>query len=222
MKEEIANDKNNLRTLEEFYVDGTVSDYIPQLKERTASKIREIKEYAEKNQKITRRNKEGEPLEYGVDLKPVVVSNMFFKTVVPLGSKEPMYSAEQLSVAFDYFMELITGVNTYIGNFPPTLTLFCKFIGVRLTTLRSYKNSTDYDLRVITEKIYDQIGDENLTMSQMGVTRERSTLFRLKAENEIVEKVQPNVNISYKATISKEDLEDKLDKYKALLDKKGE
>ena len=42
------------------------------------------------------------------------------------------------------------------------------------------------------------------------------------AQNEIVEKATPNVNITYKATIDKDALENKLDKYKALLNKKEE
>ena len=71
------------------------------------------------------------------------------------------------------------------------------------------------------EKIYDQIGDENLTMSQMGIVRERSTLFKLKSQNEIVEKGQTNVNITYKTNINKAEMEEKLEKYKNLLNKKG-
>ena len=91
-----------------------------------------------------------------------------------------------------------------------------------MSTLRNYRNSEDMDMRNIVEKIYDQIGEENLTMSQMGVAKEKSTLFRLKTQNEIVEKATPNVNITYKTTIDKDALENKLDKYKALLNKKEE
>ena len=56
--------------------------------------------------------------------------------------------------------------------------------------------------------------------SQMGYTKERSTLFRLKAEHEMVEKVQPNVNITYKEVINTDKIDSKLAKYKELLDKK--
>ena len=77
-------------------------------------------------------------------------------------------------------------------------------------------------MRVVAEKIYDQVGDENLTMSQMGITRERSTIFKLKSQNEMVEKVNPNVNISVKALdVDLDRINERINKYKKFTSKKG-
>ena len=58
-------------------------------------------------------------------------------------------------------------------------------------------------------------------MSQMGVAKERSTLFRLKSQNEMTEKAQPNINITYKEVVNTDKLNSKLEKYRELIDKKG-
>ena len=216
------NNKIKVRKLEEFYVNGTVSDLIPELNKQKEKMVEKMIEYAEKNEVACKWDKDGNPIDHTIEIKPIVINNYFFKSIVPLGSKIPTYSAEQIAMAFDYYMDIITNINVHIGNYPTSLTTFCKFLGISMTTLRNYRNSEDIDMRNIVEKIYDQIGEENLTMSQMGVAKEKSTLFRLKTQNEIVEKATPNVNITYKTTIDKDALENKLDKYKALLNKKEE
>ena len=212
--------KMEVRELEEFYVNGTVSDLIPKLEEEKNKLVEKMIEYAKENKVATKWDKEGNVIESKTEIKPIVINHYFFKSIVPLGSKIPMYSAEQISMAFDYYMGIVASINEHIGNYPTSLTTFCKFLGINLNTLRNYRNSEDIDMRNIVEKIYDQIGEENITMSQMGIVKERSTLFKLKTQNELTEKATPNVNITYKATINKNELEDRLDKYKNILNKK--
>ena len=77
-------------------------------------------------------------------------------------------------------------------------------------------------MRNVVEKIYDQLGDDNLTMSQMGQVREKSTIFKLKAQHEMVEKVQPNVNITYKEVVNTDRINANLEKYKDFIEKKGD
>ena len=56
----------------------------------------------------------------------------------------------------------------------------------------------------------------------MGIVRERSTIFKMKSQNEMVEKQQPNVNISVKAVdIDLEKINERLNKYKQFANKKG-
>ena len=204
-KEIIANNKLELKKLEQFYVDGKVEGLSNAIKELKEEKVKEIREFSEK---------------YDKRINPLIITNYFFKSVNPLGSKTPLYSPEQLAIFFDYYTFLVTQVNANIGDYLPTLTGFCKFIGISTGVLRNLKNSSDADMREIVNKIYDEIGEENLMFSQMGYTKERSTLFRLKAEHEMVEKVQPNVNITYKEVINTDKIDSKLAKYKELLDKK--
>ena len=212
-------EQSNLRKLEQFYVDGKVNDISETIEELKEQKIQEIIEYAQ-NHEVEIRNKDGDIVDYVVKCNPVVVSNTFFKPVVSLGTRIPIYNAEKISILYEYYMDLIAEVNDKIGNFPPSLTGFAKFCSIPLSTLREYKNSADMDMRNIVEKIYDQIGDDNLSMGQLGMVKEKTTLFKVKSQNEIIETVQPNVSISYKEVINTDQINSKLEKYKSFLTKK--
>lgn len=214
--------QNKLRELEQFYNEGKIDDLLLNVEKQKEELVEQMIKYAEENTKECKWTKDGDPVDYKVEIKPLVISNYFFKSIVPIGSQEPIYNAEKLSMVFDYYCQILAEVNDKIGSFPSSLTLFCKFAGITLNTLRQYKNSQDYSMRVVAEKIYDQIGDENITMSQLGVTRERSTIFRLKSQNEMVEKVQPNVNISVKAIdVDLDRINERINKYKQFTSKKG-
>ena len=58
-------------------------------------------------------------------------------------------------------------------------------------------------------------------MSQMGVVKERSTIFKMKSQNEIVEKAQPNININITEKPDMERIEERIGKYKKFAGKKG-
>ena len=76
-------------------------------------------------------------------------------------------------------------------------------------------------MRNVVEKIYDQIGDDNITMSQMGIVKERSTMFKLKSQNEVTEKPTPNININYTEVVDKSIANERINKYKNFLDVKN-
>lgn len=214
--------QNQLRELEQFYVDGTIDDLLPKIQEKKEKLVNDMIEYAKKHEVECKWTKDGDPIDWKVEINPLVITNYFFKPIIPITSQEPIYNAEKLGMVFDYYCELLMEVNDKIGNFPSSLTLFCKFAGITLGTLRRYKNSEDYSMRVVAEKIYDQIGDENITMSQMGVVRERSTIFKMKSQNEITEKVQPNVNINVKTIdVDLDRINERLANYSNFTKKKG-
>jgi len=214
--------QQDIRELEQFYTNGEVEHLLQTIETRKNDLVEKMMEYAERNTKPVKFDKEGNPLDYKVQMNPVVVSNYFFKPITPLTNQEPIYNAEKLGMVFDYYCELLAEVNDKIGNFPSSLSLFCKFAGITTTTLRNYKNSADYNMRVVAEKIYDQVGDENLTMSQMGVLRERSTIFKLKVQNEMVEKVQPTINLNANIIdVDMDKINERLEKYKNYATKKG-
>lgn len=213
--------QNNLREIEQFYVEGKVDNMLTNIQERKKDLVNDMIKYVNNHTVPVKWDKDGKPIEFSVKINPYVISNYFFKSIVPITSQEPIYNAEKLGMVFDYYCELLAEVNDKIGNFPSSLTLFCKFAGITSNTLRRWKNSDDYSMRVVVEKIYDQVGDENLTMSQLGMVKETTTLFKVKAQNEITEKVQPNVNIN--ANIVDVDLDgitERLDKYKVFIEKK--
>ena len=217
----MQNNQNNLRDLEQFYSENKVDNILDKLEEKKKEICSEIQLYAEEHKKPCEWNKDGEPIRFSINLNPLVINNYFFKSIVPLGSIEPVYNAEKLALAFDYYCYILSEVNDKIGNFPSSLTSFCKLCGITLSTLRGYKNSSDLNMRIITEKIYDQIGDNNITMSQLGITKERTTMFRLKSENEMAEKEQPKVNINIVDKPDMELIQEKLNKYKIFANKKG-
>ena len=178
-------------------------------------------DYASKHEKFIY-NKEGDIIDTYVEVKPIVISNYFFRSICPLHNKVPIYNAEKLGIVFEYYNYLISEINDKIGNYPPSLLSFCKLAGISYQTLREYRNSSDIEMRNVVEKIYDQLGDDNLTMSQMGQVREKSTIFKLKAQHEMVEKVQPNVNITYKEVVNTDRINANLEKYKDFIEKKGD
>ena len=214
--------QNELRNLEQFYTQGKVDTMLTTIQERKEQLVEDMIEYAKNHEVECKWTKDGDPIAWKVEINPLVITNYFFKPIIPITSQEPMYNAEKLGMVFDYYSELLYEVNDKIGNFPSSLTLFCKFAGITLNTLRRWKNSDDYSMRVVVEKIYDQIGDENITMSQMGVVREKSTIFKMKSQNEITEKVQPNVNISVKTVdVDLDRISERLKQYSNFSNKKG-
>ena len=211
-------EKMELRELENFYVNGTVEDISKKIEQLKEQKVNEIIKYAKDHEKEIF-NKDGDVVGHIVECNPLVVSNIFFKSICPLSNAMPKYNAEKLGMVYDYYTYLITEVNEKIGNYPSSLANFCKLAGITTRELAGYKRSSDYDMRVVVEKIYDDIGNDNITLSQMGRAKETSTLFKLKTQNEIVEKSNPNINISYKEIIDTTKLNTNLDKYKRLLEK---
>lgn len=214
--------QNELRDLEQFYSENKVDNLLDRLEERKKEICNEIQQYATQHIKPCKWDKEGDVLESKVEVNPLVINNYFFKSIVPLGNIEPIYNAEKLALAFDYYCYILAEVNDKIGNFPSSLTSFCKLCGITLSTFRNYRNSSDLNMKIIVEKIYDQIGDTNITMSQLGIVKEKSTLFRMKIENELTEKVQPRVNINIVDKPDMERIQERLDKYKSFANRKGD
>lgn len=213
--------QNELRDLEQLFTGEKLDVVLAEVEKKKKEIVDEMIEYANTHKFPSKFTRDGVPIEYSVKNNPLVISNYFFKPIVPIGSVEPEYNAEKLALVFDFYCDLISEVNDKIGDFPSSLTSFCKIAGITLNTLRTYRNSTDLNMRIITEKIYDQIGDTNITMSQLGMTKEKSTIFKLKSQNEIVEKVQPNVNINIVETPDMDQIENRINKYKVFAGKKG-
>lgn len=212
--------QNDLRELEQFYTENKIDNLFANIEEKKQELVQDMIKYAKEHEKPVKWNNDGYPIGKKIEINPLVINNYFFKSIVPIGSQEPIYNAEKLSMVFEYYCDILAEVNDKIGNYPSSLTSFCKLAGITFNTLRSYKNSTDYNMRVVAEKIYDQIGDENVTMSQMGVVREKSTIFKMKSQNEMVEKVQPQEKINVNVDLDLDKINERLNKYKQFASKK--
>ena len=216
----VNNNKNQLRELEQFYTTNKIDTMFDTIEEQKQKLVNEMIEYKENHLKPCKWDEEGNAIAYSIDINPLVITNYFFKPITPITSQEPIYNAEKLGMVFDYYCDILANVNDKIGNFPSSLTSFCKLAGITLNTLRTYKNSSDYNMRVVAEKIYDQIGDENITMSQMGIVREKSTIFKMKSQNELVEKEQPKINVNITELPDMNKIKERIGKYKQFANKK--
>ena len=213
--------QTELRELEEFYTTNTVSTMLDKIEGQKAIITNDIINFAETNRMPVEWNSDGDIVRWEQkQINPLVINNYFFKSIVPITSQEPVYNAEKLGMVFDYYCHILAEVNDRIGYFPSSLTSFCKLAGITLNTLRNYKSSQDYSMRVVAEKIYDQIGDENITMSQMGIVKERSTIFKMKSQNELVEKQQPKINVNITERPDMEKIANRLNEYKKFASKK--
>lgn len=219
-KEIQKKNQNDLRVLEEFYTTGKVENMLKTIEKKKEELVKDMINYAETRKVPIKWDKKGNPTAYALNINPLVINNYYFKSIVPIASQEPIYNAEKLAMVYDYYCDILTGINEHIGYFPSSLTSFCKLAGITLSTLKSYKNSNDLNMRIIAEKIYDQIGDENITLAQMGRAKERTTLFKLKSQNEMVEKQQPNVNINITEQPDMGKIEERIKKYKVFANKK--
>ena len=179
-------------------------------------RIEEIKEYGAAHTK-TKYDKYGNGTEY-IDSNPIVITERFFKKLDPKMTGVMVYTPEQMEEFYEVYRELILATNEYAGIFPTSLTTFCKLIGITIETLKQYREtSTSIEMKKIIDTIFDEINDDNLFLSQLGQTNEKSTIFKLKAQNELTEKKTPNVNVSIKGVIEQAKYDEKLEKYSKLL-----
>lgn len=189
----MVENKANLRELESQYVDSVI-DNLPKLVEEKKKEITDkLIEYQESH-KVKNWTKNGDSYEVPCS-NPLVIQNYFFKSINPISSIEPKYNAEKLGIVWDLYCDMVEILNVKIGMVIPNLTTFCKVAGITLTTFKTYRNSSDECMRILTEKIDDICFDGNVTLAQMGMVSERSTMFRMKSEQERAEKERPVVHI---------------------------
>lgn len=133
----------------------------------------------------------------------------------------PKYNAQTLYLAFEHFKEAVDNINREIAFIPSKQSL-ASYLGISVTTLNMYKKSQDPYLREQAEIIEDYLIESSLMSSQMGVAKEKSTMFRLKAEKVGfgIKEAQSNVQIEVKKTtvLSKEEMIDKLKSTGAIID----
>lgn len=221
----IAENESNINELKEFYVSNEITNLPEIIEERKEKLVNDLVEFARKRTVPCKWDKEGDPLEYEVKFSPITIQQYFFKSVNPINSVIPDYNVEKLSLIYEYYCYLIAEINDKIGDFPSSINSFCKLAGITQNQLKMIKNSSpDLSLRTVAEKIFDEIGDNNITLAQMGKASEKTTIFKMKTQNEIVEKVQPNVNVNINQTLGEDQIDmiyNRINEYGRLVSKKG-
>ena len=188
--------KNELIDIEKFYVNGKLENTEQLVEIKKKELVKNINDYQELMKKPVY-NDEGELIDtVQKPYNPYLVSTYFFKTINPLTSIEPEYSAEKLSIVWNLYMYLVEQVNIQIGMFQPTISHFCKFAGISVYKLKSWRERGTYEMQTLINKIYDETFDSNVLMAQNRLLSDRSTALRVKVGNEVQEKPQVHVNVN--------------------------
>lgn len=209
--------KQSVVDLENFYINASMDNINEIVEQKKNEIVNKLAEFQDKYITI-------DYDKYGNEFKrvnPYLISTYFFKSINPLANTEPLYSSEKLSIVWSLYMYLVEQVNMNIAEFQPTLTHFCKFAGISLTTLRNYKNNSDQQMAILIDKIYDETYDSNMTLAQYGKVNGRATQFRMKSENEVQEKPQVRVNVNAKDIVDLDSINRKLQKYNEFSSKKS-
>lgn len=187
------------------------------LKQKEKELPNKIKEFKEKYVK-TKVDKMGNE---ETITNPYAISTYFFKTINPVPNVIPEYTSDQLYKVWAIYIKIIEQINMEIDVFPPTLSHFAKFVGISLERLQELKNSDDEDINALVNKIYDEIFDSNVILSQTSNLLVKPTEYRMKIENEAIEKKRPNVNIEVKAkSIDLDKMTARLREITAITDKR--
>lgn len=202
-------DKLEIRELQNFYVNSTISNLPELVEERKANLLFKFNEYLSKNTQI-RYAKDGSSYKT-VKANPIIINKYFFSSINPLSGYQPLYSPETLSIVFELYEDICSEVNERIGNYIPTLSNFCKFAGITNTTLKNYYNSSDLNMRVLVEKIEDYCFDTSVTASQLGIAKESITKYRMKTEIGRIEKEVPTIHIHQENIVDLKEVSSRLD-----------
>lgn len=178
--------RNDLRTLESMYVNSKIDNLEEVVEEKKNELAGKLIEYKIKVQ---------DGAFDGSNLNPLVIQSYFFKSITPIQSREPEYNAEKLGIVFELYSEIITEVNIELGEFLPTISGFCTFAGITTATYKNYRKSSDIDMRTVCEKISDYCFDSNISLAQKGKLSEKSTIYRMKVEQDKSEKAEPQIHI---------------------------
>lgn len=176
--------KNQLIDLENFYVNGKLNNMQQLVELKKKEVVDKIAQY------------QAMDYEERPHMNPYLISLYFFKTINPLTSIEPEYSPEKLSIVWDLYMYLIEQVNMQIGVIQPTISHFCRFAGISVNTFKNYKTTGTLEMQILANKISDATFDSNVLLAQNNVLKDRSTIMRVKVENEVQEKPQVKVNLN--------------------------
>lgn len=201
-------DKLEVRELQKFYVDSTISNLPTVVEGRKKELLLKFNQYIDRNSQ-TKYTKDGTPYKV-LKVNPIIINKYFFSSINPLSGYQPLYSPETLGIVFELYEEICSQVNEKIGNYIPTLSNFCKFAGITITTFKNYYESSDFSMRVLVEKIEDYCFDTSVSASQLGLAKENITKYRMKTEIGRIEKEIPQIHIHNDTIVDINDVSNRL------------
>ena len=171
--------KKELVKAEKSLTDYTIDNLTTDLELRKSNIVEKIDDFIDKNMYYDENSK----LKMNVKgSSSLVISEFFFKPVVPVVGVEPKYNAEKMSLVFDIYRETVSEINIRIGKFIPNKSHFCRFAGITSQTYNNYMKSNDENLQNVMLMIDDYMLDANLTSSQNREVDNVTTIYRTKVE----------------------------------------
>lgn len=123
-----------------------------------------------------------------------------------------VYSDDELILAFQEFQGMVNLINEK-QQFVPTKNLFCAYIGVSTSTYDSWLASGDDTRREVVQRVDDYLADVSLSLAQQRKIDSYTTIYRAKAQHNIIEKNAPIV-VEYKKSADLDEIKDRLSMFK--------
>lgn len=181
--------KNEIQKVEKNFIQYTVDNLEPEIIRRKNEIVELIDAFYEKYMKYDMNNDR-----YKLEVKgssSLVISQFFFKPIIPVIGIEPKYNAEKMAIVFDLYKTLTSEINASIGKFIPNKTHFCNFCCITTATYNNYLKSSDENLQNVMLMIDDFLLDASLTSSQNREVDNVTTIFRAKVEQNKQEQPTP-------------------------------
>lgn len=165
------------------------------IRKRKKEFLKELEEY-----KLMNVNEDESVTILNKTLPMVEVSEHCFEPFIKSPGGIPSYSAEQLSIIFDYYKQCIKEMNK-VELFPPTKEQFCQLCGISTNAFSSMKNGGDDKVTEVLLQVEDYIanwlnigGLTRKTAEVTGIFIQKSSLGRKEA-TDIVQNTTNNTLI---------------------------
>lgn len=121
--------------------------------------------------------------EFVVNDKKLTVMELYehtFKPFIRVPGTAPMYSAEELSIVYDYFKYVISEANR-VNLFPPTKETFCSLLGISTSRFNSLKSTSSLEVAEVLMQVEDYIANYLTVGGLTGKLKEITGIFTQKA-----------------------------------------
>ena len=148
------------------------------LTDRAKEFSKEFNEYVEEN------SASGDFIpEDGAKIPLLPIVNHTFKPLIRVASVLPDYSADELAMCYDFFVDCTEKLNKTVA-FIPTVEDFCRLINISSNKFKEYKTTrTDEAVREICTQVEDYCYAVSIRAGFAGLTEKTLTIFHNKASN---------------------------------------
>lgn len=120
-----------------------------------------------------------------------------FKPLIKVASMTPLYSADELSITFDFYVECCEKLNE-TGSYYPKIEDFCRLANISKSTFESYQNTNpDENMREVCNKIQDycvaRVADSSFASKDKALVT--YSIFHQKSSNKQRDNDPPQNNI---------------------------